>query len=735
MAKEIERALASLGGDWSKAARANIRQTLSWVMEVREEMPQPIWGKPREAQDIKLLKLLVQIHLGPDAICAGLLALAVERGDIALEEVEERCSKKIHQLTSKVSALPSFSFTPPNVKKERSRHREQTKAQAESFRRMLLATAQDMRVVMLRLVLLVHQLREMPLIPVEKQMAVALECREIGAPLANRLGISWLKNELEDLTLRYLYPRDFYALAAKLSTTKNEREAYIVEVHDTLETLVEEQGFKAEVAGRSKHINSIYRKLKKRGVSFEQLFDITAFRIVCETKEQCYQLLGLIHARWTPVPGRFKDYIALPKSNQYQSLHTTVIGPQQRRMEVQIRTFEMHRIAENGIAAHWLYKESGSSAAATGEGAGDVQWLRSLLHLQEEKGDDQEFMAHVKDHLFEERVFVFTPKGDVKELMYGATPLDFAYAVHTQVGMRCIGAKVNGKMVPLKYTLKNGDMVDIKTSPSASPNRGHLDIVKTGRAITKIRSFLRGAQREQAVQIGRELLEKELPSSHKRISKLVKSGEMLSVAEQMGWATVDELLMQVGYGKLGVQAVMEALFPPDAPTAPEETQDLFDALPPQAPRSNKKAKGSGVLVDGMDGILVRMARCCNPIPGDPIVGFISRGRGAIVHTTGCHRVQELDPARQIEVSWANDSQTTHTVALRLITENKPGLLTKISRVFSDSSINITSANCQTMHDEAINIFQCQVTDVGQLRRLSQQLSQIKGVNRVERLRR
>lgn len=731
MHKALDKVLASLGADWDKSARKKIRQACI-LRQTHTLEPPPIWGSLREDDSIELLRLFVRMHLAPNAICAGLLLSPLEAELLTEVEIQEQFGKKVAQLCLKVKALPSFSFAPPRDKKERStRYQEHIQAQAESFRRMLFAIAQDLRVVMLRLTLRVHQLRNLGFVLVEQQMSVAQECREICAPLANRLGISWLKNELEDLSLRFLYPHDFYHLATQLSSTRGQRDSYILEVQNTLEGLVQEYDIRAEVGGRSKHINSIFRKLKRRNMTFEQLFDIAAFRVICDTKEQCYQLLGLIHARWTPVPGRFKDYIALPKSNHYQSLHTTVVGPQNKRMEVQIRTFEMHRIAEDGIAAHWLYKESGGSQP--GEGVQDVQWLRSLLYLQDEKSDDDEFMASVQDHLFEERVFAFTPKGDVKELMFGATPLDFAYAIHSEVGMRCVGAKVNGKMVSLRHTLKNGDLVEIKTSPSAQPNRGHLEFAKTGRAQTKIRSFLRQTQRDQAVQMGRTLLEKELPSSRGRLSKLIKTGVLLEAAQTLGWNSNEELFMQVGYGKLGAQAVLEVMFPPeDTPTPAEEELEFFE---PKPRRHRKHAKTSGILVDGMDGILVKMARCCNPIPGDAIVGFISRGRGATIHTRSCSKIQELDPARQIDVSWANSQATKHSVILRIVSENRTGLLTQISRVFSDNDIDISSARCQTSGEEAINVFQCYVSDVEQLRRLSQQIKNIRGVIRVDRLRR
>ncbi len=676
----------------------------------------------RFEQSRELLSLLTRIHLGTQAIVAGLMVEPIQLELVSLDEIKQELGKGTCKLCKHVTDLPAFALK-TEVRGPRGHRRSQVSKQAEMFREMLLAMTQDLRVVLILLIVGVHRLRHLAYTPVEQQMQVAQECREIYAPLANRLGISWLKNELEDLTFRYLYPHDFYALVRQINTTQSDRHDYIESVQQELNQIIEEQNLPGRVMGRPKHLNSIFRKMNRRQLSFDELFDIIAFRMICQSKEHCYQLLGAIHDKWKPIPGRFKDYIALPKSNMYQSLHTTVLGPQQKRMEIQIRTEDMHRVAEDGIAAHWIYKEGDTGAKA----ATDVQWLRSLLSLQDEKADADAFVANVRDHLFVSKVFVFTPGGDIKELRRGATPLDFAYAVHSQVGHHCAGAKINGRIVSLRYELRNGDIVEILTSPSAKPNRDWLEFVQSGRAKNKIRSFLRIEQRQQAIVDGRERLERGLPASHRNVSKLRKNGSLDKVCEQLGITSVDELLAQIGYGQVSVENVSRILVPPESSRPPKEEEEVTS-------RYSTRPSSGGIFVEGLDDIMVRMARCCNPIPGDPIVGFISRGRGVIVHHKNCVRLQKAELQRQIEVRWADDTSNIHSVSLRIITENRQTLLSQISQVFDNLKIQISRANCRSVGDESINLFRCHVSNVKQLKRLLRQLGDIRGVIRVERLR-
>lgn len=688
------------------------------------QQPNPMtYPQERFQQSHELLTLLARIHLGVEAIVTGLMVEPIQVGVVSLDEIEQLLGQGTCKLCKYVTDLPAFAIK-TEVRGPRGHRRGQVRKQAEMFREMLLAMTQDLRVVLVLLIVGVHRLRHLVHTPVEQQMQVAQECREIYAPLANRLGISWLKNELEDLTFRYLYPHDFYSLVKQIDTTQAERVTYIEDVQAQLNELIEGQQLPGRVMGRPKHLNSIFRKMNRRQLSFDELFDIIAFRMICQSKEHCYQLLGAIHDKWKPIPGRFKDYIALPKSNMYQSLHTTVLGPKQKRMEIQIRTEEMHRVAEDGIAAHWIYKEGDPGAKA----ASNVQWLRSLLSLQDEKADADAFVANVRDHLFVSKVFVFTPGGDIKELRRGATPLDFAYAVHSQVGHHCSGAKVNGRIVPLRYELRNGDIVEIMTSPSARPNRDWLEFVQSGRAKNKIRAYIRTEQREQAIADGRERLERGLPTSHRNVSKLRKNGSLDKVCEQLGLTSVDELLAQIGYSQVSVDHVVRILVPPETQDSQSpETEEI-------KPRYSTRPSSGGILVEGLDDIMVRMARCCHPIPGDPIVGFVSRGRGVIVHHRSCPRLQKAELQRQIEVKWADDTTNMHSVSLRIITENRSALLAQLSKVFEDLKIQISRANCRVVGDESINLYRCHVSNVRQLKRLLRQLGDIRGVIRVERLR-
>jgi len=724
MHQELNHLLAPIRSSLSKQEKKML-DTAEKLQRARKPDVPAIWGLPRREPLWDFVELVLKMKLGVPSICAALLYPRLQEGSLELSEVKTTFPKSVFELCESLLKLPDFAL-PETINEPRLWKEDQNllNQQAGSFRKMLFAIARDLRVVLIRLCDRLHHLKRMSFVPVEIQAVLAHECREIYAPLANRLGISWLKNELEDLTLRYLYPRSFYSIAEKIAAKQKEREEYISKVKKVLEELFQKQNINCQVMGRSKHLNSIYLKSTKRGVPFEEQYDILAFRAICDTVEQCYQILGIIHGTWKPIPKRFKDYIALPKPNMYQSLHTTVLGPMNKRMEIQIRTHEMHRMAEEGVAAHWLYKENNPQGKAVEKS----RWLRSLLSLQDEKSDDHEFMATLQDQLLEGEVFVFTPKGEVREFPKGATPLDFAYAIHTKVGESCVGAKANNKIVPLRYEMQNGDFVEILTSPSAKPNRDWLKMAKTNRARTKIRSFLRAEQRQEALVLGRELLEKSLPTSNRSITKLIKSGALPKVSKDLHHASIDEMFIQIGYGKQDPTAVVDALFPPEVeePTDEIQVKENIQAHKPTG----------GILVGGLSGIQFTTARCCNPIPGDPIIGFISRGRGVIIHTKDCAKLEAEDPNRYIDVVWEVGQTNRHTVTLRVECKGakQPGILSRISKVFEDLNINITSAKCDTRDDEAINHFTCQVADVKQLKRLIRQLEDVRNVTSVTRLR-
>src|SRR2546425_2226431 len=518
---------------------------------------------------------------------------------------------------------------------------------------MLVAMAKDIRVILVKLADRKHNMRTLAHMQPEAQQRIAQETLDIYAPLAHRLGIQWIKIELEDLAFRYLTPAEYADVEQQVAQTQKDRARFISEVVDLLTTKLKEAGLEAEVHGRPKHLYSIWKKMRKNGLnSVSQLHDIVAFRLILKSVPACYEALGLIHSLWKPVPGRFKDYIAIPKPNMYQSLHTTVIGPTGERIEIQMRTEEMHRIAEEGIAAHWAYKEGKTG----GKDEQKFAWLRQLVEWKQELKDPRDFLETVKVDLFQDEVFVFTPRGDVKSLPLGSTPVDLAYAVHSEGGAHCVGAKVNGKIVPLRYKLKNGDSVEILTSPNARPNKDWLSFVKTSRAQAKIRNFIKAQQRERSIDIGRDLLEREFKRFDLNFAKALKTHEFLKAANDMGHSRADDLVSAVGYGKLSAANVLHKLSPQEQLKPAEKidgdangTTSALTQLVRRVPQASRTSGGGRI--GGVDDVLVRYGKCCAPVPGDPIVGFITRARGVPVHVQGCRKATETDPERRVDVAW------------------------------------------------------------------------------------
>ena len=594
------------------------------------------------------------------------------------------------------------------------------KQKGETYRRMLMSSADRVENILSLLAYKLYQLRNIAFFPIEEQFQIAVEAREIYAPFSNRLGIAWMKNEFEDLSLRYLFPKDYYLLVSKIALKKKEREQYIAEVQSEIASLLREHGIKGRVMGRPKHLNSIFLKMIKRKSPFEKLFDLIAFMVICQTKEQCYEVLSLVHSKWKPVPGRFKDYIARPKENNYQSLHTTVIGPYQKQMEVQIRTEEMHAIAEEGIAAHCLYKEGRSDRRSREE----IAWLRGLFRKRSENIP--------KAKPFSEKIFVRTPRGEIKELRKGATPLDFAYAVHTEVGHRCSGAKVNGKIVPLRYELQDGDVVEIITSPNARPNQNWLDYVKTTRARSKIRAYLRAQQREKAIEEGQLRLERALPKANRNLNRLRKSGKLDLAVQHFSCRSVEELFAQIGFGRIKEQTVVRYLFPQTDPGQPGQT---FRREQRKVAARELESSNNSVIVSGYKNVMTRFARCCNPLPGDPIVGFISRGRGIIIHVEECPRLDMLDPERLIDVKWKENNPEKFVVTLRIEAKSQGELVPSISRVFSANSTQISDSRwIEEGKGKKIGLFECQVQSISQLNKLIDELEKVDGVSKVRRVR-
>jgi len=689
-------------------------------------------GEPYLIHPLEVAGILAQLRLDEASIVAGLLHDTVEDTLATIEEIKELFGEEVALIVDGVTKLGKFSA---------SQQLSQEEKQAENFRKMLVAMAQDIRVILVKLADRTHNMRTLDHMSEEKQARIAQETLDIYAPLANRLGISWIKTELEDLSFRYTRPKDFFDLESRVSRKKKEREKYIEEVVGLIEARLKEANVPAKVSGRFKHFYSIHKKMRSQGIEFEQVPDVIAFRVITPELQHCYGALGLVHQMWKPVPGRFKDFIAIPKPNMYQSLHTTVIGPLSERIEIQIRTEEMHRVAEEGIAAHWAYKEGKSVMARDDE---KFAWLRQLLEWQQDLKDPKEFLDTVKVDLFTDEVFVFTPKGDVRSLPRGATPVDFAYAIHSGVGEKCVGAKVNGKIVPLRYKLRNGDQIEILTSPQAHPSKDWLTFTKTSRAQQKIRGFIKTQQREKSLVLGRELTDREFKRFGLNLNKLLKGGDLKVHAEGYGFRNEEDLLVAVGYGKIQPGQLVDVLLPKEkieevrekekAPVPQSSGSGLFQAVTEIARKVVGRKSSGGVTIGGIDDVLVRFGRCCNPVPGDPIVGFITRGRGVTVHQAECAKAMATDPERKVDVAWDVKGDFRRSVTLRVLTADRPGLLAELSQIFSKKGVNISSANCRATGDQrAVNTFEVTIADLKQLTDLMKGIEKLQGVFSVERV--
>jgi GTP pyrophosphokinase len=670
-------------------------------------------GEPYMSHPLEVMDIIADLKLDTASLVVGLLHDTVEDTETSVDELRELFGSDVAFLVDGVTKLSKLQF------------KTREEAQAENFRKMMLAMSRDLRVILVKLADRLHNMRTLRYMPEHKQERISQETMDIYAPIAHRLGISWIKTELEDLCFRYLYPEAYYEIAEQVSRKKRERESFIREVIKILEELLNEHAIGADIQGRSKNFWSIFRKMRRQQIEFEQVFDVLAFRIIVAEKPQCYEALGLVHNLWKPIPGRFKDYVAIPKPNGYQSLHTSVIGPYQERIEIQIRTEEMHKIAEEGIAAHWLYKEGKAVPDRDDE---KFAWLHQLMEEHQDSEDPYEFLESVKIDLFHDEVYVFTPAGDVKGLPQGATCVDFAYTIHTEVGNRCTGAKVNGKIVPLKHELETGDICEILTSKNQRPNKDWLSFVKTGRARTKIRNAVRAEQRERSRELGRELLDKELKKHGTNVRAVERNGDLLDAAKDAKFHNIDEMLADVGYGKTMPETIVNRIFPSEEKESPTtKLSKLWGKI------TNRK-QGKGVVLDGIEDIMVNYAKCCAPVPGDDIVGFVTRGRGLSVHKRDCDKVQHLEKERMIPVSWnADDKDQRHPVNIRVYCTDKPGLLANISQSFSDSGVNISQAHCLTTDDRrAVNTFEVLVKNVDQLQTAMKKIEKIKGVYRVER---
>jgi guanosine-3',5'-bis(diphosphate) 3'-pyrophosphohydrolase len=673
-------------------------------------------GEPYIIHPMEVAGLLADLRLDVPSIVTGFLHDTIEDTLATYDELVAMFGEEVAQLVDGVTKISKIYF---KTKEE---------SQAENFRKMLLAMADDIRVILIKLADRLHNMRTLEFQPEPKQRSIARETMDIYAPIANRLGISWVKVELEDLSFRYLNPETYFELVRKISLKKQEREAFVDEAKAIILEKLADHAIDGEVSGRSKHLFSIYRKMEKRNVEFEEIYDLIAIRILVNDLRECYEVLGVIHSSWKPIPGRFKDYIAMPKGNMYQSLHTTVIGPHGDRMEVQIRTHEMHNVADAGIAAHWKYKEG------KGYDEKDVKrfaWLRQLLEWQQELQDSREFMDSVRVDLFSEEVYVFTPKGDVKGYPKGSTPIDFAYSVHTDIGHRCVGAKVNGKLVPLKYELKNGDIVEVITSPHHTPSKDWLKIVKSSRARNKIRNWIKTEERKRSVVLGREICEKEFRKYSVNLQKIQKSGDFKKIAGEFGFAGDDDLLAAVGYGKISAGQIIGKILPNEKILERAENKEsrLTSVI-----NKLKGKSSSAVEISGVEDVLVRFAQCCNPVPGDDIIGFITRGKGVTIHTADCHLALESDPERRIDVAWSKEKSSVLPVRIKVICHDVKGILANITMAITNSEANISSAHIQSTIDQrGENTFEVNVVDLAHLQKVMNAVMKVKGVIKVERL--
>jgi len=674
-------------------------------------------GEPYLTHPVEVAGIITDLKLDVASVVTGLLHDTVEDTLTTLPELEEKFGAEIAGLVDGVTKISQISFSSREEK------------QAENFRKMILAMARDIRVILIKLADRTHNLRTLNHLTPERQLDIAQETLDIYAPLAHRLGIYWMKSELEDNSLRYLRPEVYYQLKRNVAKKKAEREHYIQEVITVLSKRLEESGIEAEVTGRPKHFYSIYEKMQAQNLLYDQIYDLVAFRIIVDTVQECYAALGVVHAEWKPIPSRFKDYIALPKFNMYQSLHTTVIGPYGERMEVQIRTHAMHRVAEMGIAAHWRYK--GAKHVAE-EDAHRFTWLRELLEWQQSAQDPQEFMRSVKEDLFSDEVFVFTPKGDLLSFPEGSTVIDFAYRIHSEVGQHCAGARVNGRLVPLRYVLRSGDTVEIITTASQTPSKDWLNFVKTSRAKAKIRNWIKHQQRTRSVAVGREILERDLSRYRLDLGKLRKDGRLAQLISDMSQRDEETLLASLGYGKITSHQVLARLMPAEALQARAvQEESTLKRLFRKIARQSK----AGVQVSGVEDMLVRFGKCCDPLPGERILGFITRGRGVTVHAVDCPRVLESDPQRRVEVVWEDGAAGPRPVTVEVMCIDEPGLLAAMSKAISSTGVNISRAHVRSVPDKkAVNTFEVVVSSAEQLNRVIRSLGKVRGVMKVGRAR-
>ena len=674
-------------------------------------------GEPYLSHPLEVAGILSDMKLDITSVVAGLLHDVIEDTHASPEEVEELFGPEVLHIVSGVTKLSSLSF-------HSSRAR-----QAESLRKMFLAMADDIRVILIKLADRLHNMRTLQFHKPSKRLEIARETLDIYAPISARLGIYWIKNELEESSFKYLQTDEYDRIHNLVDKSSGEREKFMETVKNLIKKKMEESNLKGEVLGRNKNYFSIYNKMVSQNLPFEEIYDIIAFRIILDSISQCYEALGLIHAMWKPIDHKFKDYIARPKPNMYQSLHTTVIGPSGERIEIQIRTWEMDRVAKSGIAAHWSYKEGRRIDENISE---KFAWIQDLVENQENFRDPGEYLENVRIDLFQDEVYVFTPRGEIKTLPRGATAVDFAYMIHTEVGNQCTGAKVNGQLVPLAYKLKTGDIIEITTSKNHHPSKDWLKYVKTVKARSKIRHWIKTQEKERSMTLGREMLEKAFRKEKLSFLNLMKSEQMVEVAADFGFKTVDDLIANVGYGKITPLQVVRKIVPKREAEAATVEESIFNKLIGRVGR--KKKLKTGVLVKGVDDILIKFGKCCQPVPGDSIVGYITRGFGVTVHRTNCVNALRMNPERQIEVEWNREVGEVYPVKIRIISQDRVGLLADVVGNISKFGANILNATSEIRDNKMVDsFFTIGVEDISHLDKILSAVRKVKRVQDVKRV--